>query len=288
MTHTNYPAKLLLFGEYTVLAGSRALAVPLKRWSGHWERSHKQDHSLIELRDHILETYMAERFDADSFTQDVTRGLQFKSTIPQGFGLGSSAALTAAVYDNYVSKNSDLPIEDIVRDLATIEGHYHGHSSGMDPLVSYLGKPVLREGKEYASVELPSGSRPSVFLINSGIGRFTAPLVELFKSRLQEDDYVKEIIEPLIVHVDHAIQDFLDGSWDMFYEHLQVISQVEFERFKEMLPEPIEFIWKQVKSSPNLCLKLCGAGGGGYFLGFAKPGVDIEAELGVSAEVIEL
>ena len=32
------------------------------------------------------------------------RGLYFESTIPQGFGIGSSGALCAAIYDRY-SKN---------------------------------------------------------------------------------------------------------------------------------------------------------------------------------------
>ena len=288
MTKASYPAKLLLFGEYTVLAGSRALAVPLRRWSGHWERGDSVDHTLLELKDHILTTHLAEAFDADSFEEDITRSLRFVSSIPLGYGLGSSAALTAAVYDNYITKAGDITPDLIIRDLAAIEGHYHGHSSGMDPLVSYMGKPILREQYRYVSVDIEHSDGPSVFLINSGIGRFTGPLVELFKSRLQEEEYRKNVVEPMIVHVDHAIQDFLDGSWDTFYDHLSVISKVEFERFKEMLPEPVEFIWNQVKSSPNLCLKLCGAGGGGYFLGFAKPGADIEGELGVPVELIDL
>lgn len=284
-----YPAKVLLFGEYTILAGSRALAVPIEKWYGQWQRAASPDHTLLELADYLDESALSERFDTESFRSDISKGLCFHSTIPQGYGLGSSAALTAAVYDNYVQSNPNGSLEDLRNDLALVESHYHGHSSGMDPLVVYRNAPILHENGGFSEVDIrDDAERPAMFLLNSGIGRFTAPLVALFKSRLAEPQYVEGVLNPLIKDVDHAIGYFLSGQWELFYQHLSLISAVEFDRFKEMLPEPIEFVWRQVRSSPNLCLKLCGAGGGGYFMGFARPGTDIEEELGVAVEVVDL
>jgi len=284
-----YPAKLLLFGEYTILAGSHALAVPVHLWSGHWKRGDEPDPRLVGLGNYIAESEVADDFDLDAFSTDVEAGLHFASSIPQGFGLGSSAAITSAVYDNYFSDPDDASLGELVHKLSTIEAFYHGTSSGMDPLVSYLNAPVVLEGDRYRITEVELGpDAPVVFLINSGIGRFTAPLVNLFKSRLKEQWYFDEIVKPMIVHVDHAIETFLTGQWEVFYEHLSLISQVENERFKEMMPEQVEFIWKQAAASPNICMKLCGAGGGGFFMGFAKPGTDVEAELGVAVELVEL
>ena len=40
-------------------------------------------------------------FDIDAFKQDVENGMYFQSSIPQGFGVGSSGALVAAVYGKY-------------------------------------------------------------------------------------------------------------------------------------------------------------------------------------------
>ena len=39
--------------------------------------------------------------DADSFRFDVSQGLKFESSIPQGFGVGSSGALCSAIFRRY-------------------------------------------------------------------------------------------------------------------------------------------------------------------------------------------
>ena len=289
MPAKQYPAKILLFGEYTVLTGSRALAMPVHRWSGRWEDGGKVDERLFELSRFVKASELGSRFDAKQFNKDVSSGMYFQSTIPQGYGLGSSAALTAALYDKYIEKDPDAPVSKLKEDLALVEGVYHGQSSGMDPLVAYLDAPVLHERGDYFSIDVrPHADSPIVFLLNSGIGRFTGPLVSLFKSRLEDPTFVKGVVEPMIGYVDHAIDYYLSGSWDLFYDNLALISQIEFERFKEMLPEPIEAVWSRVKEHPSLVMKLCGAGGGGYFMGFAKPGTDVEKELGAVVEILDL
>jgi len=296
MANRKYPAKLLLFGEYTVLVGSRALAIPVPHWSGEWQLGKKVDAGLTALANYIKKSNFHDHIDLDTFRNDIASGWRFESSIPWGYGLGSSAALTAAIFDRYgVGQDGTAPAmsaasaNEIIADLASIESFYHGHSSGLDPLVSYLNQPVLHENGSYHTVNLQHGNEtPQIFLINSGIERFTAPLVALFKSRLSDPEHVREVINPLKINVDHAIDHFLTGSWELFWDYLQLISEMQFERFKEMMPEPIEYIWQGAKQNANISIKLCGAGGGGYFLGFARPGIDVEAELGCVVEMIEL
>ncbi len=289
MINREYPSKLLLFGEYTVLVGSRALAIPISRWSGKWIFKKNVDASLNELVTYLQKSQYNGTVDLIAFQGDILKGLHFDSTIPRGYGLGSSAALTAAIFDNYCATKNDRTLTVMIEELAAIESYYHGHSSGLDPLVSLLRKPVLHEGHAHRAVNLSSGNdMPQIFLVNSGIGRFTAPLVALFKSRLGEPDFVNEVVNPLKVNVDHAIDNFLSGSWDTFWDFLQLISEMQYAGFKEMLPEPVEHIWKSVMPRRDICLKLCGAGGGGYFLGFARPGIDVEQELGCAVEIVEV
>ncbi|NJL74493.1 MAG: hypothetical protein HC892_05070 [Saprospiraceae bacterium] len=53
----NYPAKLLLFGEHTLLKGSQGLAVPSAQFSGSWQQhlDGKLDTSLQQWHDYLLE-----------------------------------------------------------------------------------------------------------------------------------------------------------------------------------------------------------------------------------------
>lgn len=277
----------MLFGEYTVLVGSRALAIPATRWGGKWTQGEGMDSRLTALVEYLMKSDLAAQLSIDSLLEDIKNGLRFESTIPFGYGLGSSAALTAAIYDVYGPKEVGVALDDIITRLATIESFYHGHSSGLDPLVSYLDHPVLFENGTCHNVDLPSvDEMPQIFLINSGIERFTAPLVALFKSRLSDTDFVEDIILPLKANVDHVVEYFLNGSWELFWDCLQLISDVQYERFKEMLPEQIEHIWRGVSQNSGICLKLCGAGGGGFFLGFARPDIDVESEIGCAVELI--
>ena len=48
---STYPAKLLLFGEYTIIKGSEALAMPFPALGGHWAFSKKeQDAQVLQQR----------------------------------------------------------------------------------------------------------------------------------------------------------------------------------------------------------------------------------------------
>src|SRR6218665_1810959 len=100
----SYAAKVLLLGEYTILSGSKALALPYNELNGRWsfeqndtqecELSHK---SLKEFVDKSKSTSI----DRDSMRVELEKGLWFDSSIPHGFGLGSSGAVIAAIYDRF-------------------------------------------------------------------------------------------------------------------------------------------------------------------------------------------
>lgn len=281
-TSRSYPGKVLLFGEYTILTGSRALAIPVSQWNGRFEYANDSSHDphLIGLAKYLASQQNVE-LDHVRFMGDVKRGLRFNSNIPRGFGLGSSAALSAAVLDSYGDNSGQVSTETLVQKLAAIEDHFHGQSSGMDPLVSYLDKPILHESGKYHEASIhTSTDAPQLYLLNSGINRFTAPLVKLFKSRLQDQSYRELVLRPMQTHVDHAIGFLLEGAWEPFYGHVSCISAIEYSRFEEMLPESINALWTPHLESQELMFKLCGAGGGGFFMIIARPGIDVEYIVG--------
>ncbi|MEM9849977.1 MAG: mevalonate kinase, partial [Bacteroidota bacterium] len=141
-----YPAKLILFGEYTVLLGGRALAMPLQQFKAYWDRSVLETDTRISGFFEYLLTNdsLKDLFDAAKMKSDLGAGLVFQSDIPLGYGLGSSGALCAATYDTYaLTKSTDLHL--LKKQLADMEAHFHGASSGTDPLICYLNQTLLLE-----------------------------------------------------------------------------------------------------------------------------------------------
>ena len=112
MTPNTIPAKLLLFGEYTVLHGGRALAVPETRWSGQLGMSGdgKRSDELQTWADDIASRMLWPKATMDQFRRDIDAGLSFASNIPLGYGLGSSGALCAAVYKTYRNTGDSIEV----------------------------------------------------------------------------------------------------------------------------------------------------------------------------------
>ena len=54
------------------------------------------------------------RFDLDQMASDISKGMYFDSSIPPGYGVGSSGALVAAVYDRYALKKVTV-LENLTR-----------------------------------------------------------------------------------------------------------------------------------------------------------------------------
>ena len=81
------------------------------------------------------------------FEEELNRGLYFESSIPQGYGAGSSGALIAAFYEHFsispITNPSDTHLKELKKELGVLESYFHGNSSGTDPLVSYLKHSLL-------------------------------------------------------------------------------------------------------------------------------------------------
>ena len=92
-------------------------------------------------------------------------------------------------------------------------------------------------------------------------------LVAQFSRRRAEAEFDRRILAPLTEASDHAIACYLDQQWDMFWQFLTLISTIQITHLTEFIPTAIQAVWGK---RDDICLKLCGAGGGGFFLGFAK------------------
>jgi mevalonate kinase len=268
-----YPAKLLLFGEYTVLGNSQALAFPIPIFTGKWSHLGIQQ-DLLDLEGLISFLRSNKSFSEERiayFQRAYIDGLRFVSNIPIGYGLGSSGALSAAIYERYLNESTEKNILQSRKDLAGIEAFFHGSSSGLDPLVSFLNQPVLKSGMQYQAVKLPKMDTggPRIFLIDSGSDRKSRALIREYRKMLLNDKFQTGCLNHLVPLVNQTIHEFLLGLWSIFRQNLLVISRLQWEWFQPMIPNTLHRIWKNSLTGEPHSIKLCGAGGGGYFLGFS-------------------
>jgi len=264
-----YHGKLLLLGEYTILRGSRGLAMPLELFGGFWSKEGVDPAPgvLLKMTDFLSESNFSFEVDIARFKKEIADGWHFNSDIPFGYGAGSSGALTAGIYDRYVTKKA-VNLSELKKELGLIESFFHGASSGIDPLICYLNQSVLLRGKaQLEVVENVPEYKNQFFLINTGISRKTAPLVHVFLEKSKDINYQNRCDAELIPAVDEAITAFLAADWSGLSEQWHEISFFQYKYFPEMIPEAFRQVWLDGLAGNDFKLKLCGAGGGGFILG---------------------
>lgn len=267
-----WPGKILLLGEYTVLTGSDALAVPAALFQGYWQPGPAAvDHRLHDfarwLNNPVNTVALPFRLDAAAFMAFAAIGGRFESDIPLGYGMGSSGALVAAIVARW---GASVPEDPVIlrKGFAMMESYFHGHSSGLDPLVSFLNKPVHISGDtlSFPVFQLPERR---FFLLDTGIPRDTATFVAGFKTKMELPAYTRAITGDLSLANQKAIHSLLHNHYVDFEEAVMSISNLQGDLFQSMVPESIRPFWQ----GSGHVLKLCGAGGGGFFLGYTTAGV---------------
>ena len=285
-------SKILLFGEYGIIRDSKGLSIPYNFYNGGLKRDENPSAEALKSNGHLkrfvsyLENLQSEQpelvtFDLVTLKNDVETGMYFDSSIPQGYGVGSSGALVAAIYDKY-AQNKITVLENLTREkllqLKTIfgqmESFFHGKSSGLDPLNSYLSIPILINSKDnIEATGIPTQSlegNGAVFLIDSGIVGETAPMVNIFMENLKDQGFRKMLKDQFIKHTDACVESFLGGDIKSLFANTKKLSKVVLNHFKPMIPEQFHGIWQEGIDSGDYYLKLCGSGGGGYILGFTQ------------------
>ncbi len=270
-----FNSKILLFGEYGIIKGSRGLAVPFPAFSGELVQDQIEDKMLLsKITDHIMRSKILKKeLFIDKMKDDIESGLSFQSNIPQGYGLGSSGALCAALFEKYsrnYSRDGEYPSEELgyVQELlAIIESYYHGTSSGLDPLISFFNKPILiHKGQSIEFVDMPNLELlGQFFLLDTQIQRQTSPLVHQFLKDCSETKYM-EGIQKFIDLNDKLISNTIDSEKLLFQENFREVSRIQYLYFDKMIPASIKEVWLAGLESKEYFIKLCGAGGGGFFM----------------------
>lgn len=290
-------AKILLFGEYSIMCDSMALTVPYTHFKGELSFINEDKYTDLafaeESNKSLREFYnylngMRSRgelifdFNLDRFKADLDDGLYFESTIPQGFGIGSSGALVAAVYEKYAADPIKEPdgqsiaredLNKLKKIFSQMESFFHGVSSGMDPLNCYMRNPLLIKPDQHIEpVGIPRefSNNGGIFLINTGSPGKTGPLVSMFFDRCKEEGFMNLIKNEMIPFTNSSIEAIIKGEFSEFFANLKKLSRFLLSNLKPMIPAAFLDIWQEGIDTGSYYLKLCGSGGGGFLLGFTE------------------
>ncbi len=297
MKHSDYfYAKIMLFGEYGVILGSQVLSIPYTHFNG--ELSFIDDDKYTDFNyasesnnnlRNFLEFVQSGKsngsingyLDVERFAADIENGLYFESSIPHGYGIGSSGALVAALYSRYgnnlIESGARISGADIIRlkDIfASLESFFHGKSSGLDPLNSYLQYPLhMINANEIQLVGIPRHKFEgpgAIFLLDSGMTGKTATYVESFLEKCKEEDFRAAVTDEYIPLTNHCISMLISGNMNEFFSNLTQLSLFQANYFTGMIPAAFRESWNYGNESGDYHLKLCGSGGGGFILGFTR------------------
>ncbi|HJZ41289.1 MAG TPA: hypothetical protein VJ203_13060 [Bacteroidales bacterium] len=281
-----FHGKILLFGEYSVILGSMALAIPYRKVSAwlQFPGNSRVNSQAVESNQTLgkFAVYLSEirekipellGIDVLRFQADIGNGLYLESTIPGKYGLGSSGALCAAVYGAYGSKpgNPDPQVNGpgLRRLFAGMESFFHGSSSGIDPLCIYTDTPLIIQSADFVRPWVPTRDLISgmvIFLVDTRQPGQTGKLVNNFRQQMEDPRQRESFTEDYIPLVNMAVGELVHGR--LQYETIKNLSYSQLNHLSSMIPEGFLDTWRKGLEKDLFACKLCGSGGGGMMLGF--------------------
>lgn len=271
-----YYSKVILFGEYSMIFDATALMIPLKRFSAQWQLPQSRNKAASLTSNQSLKRfcqYLSENeelsnlLDLQALRKDLNEGLFLTSNVPSGYGLGSSGTLVAAVYDRYAIQKTDdyLQLKAL---FGKMESHFHGSSSGIDPLQCYLGKPfkITPEGVQLLSDDFLKKDI-YICLIDTKIKSNTKPLVNHFKAQRENPEFLNRFQSEYVPCVTSCIDSMITGNKELFFHSLKQLTKGQLEFLRPMVTDNTLDLFT-ADYDFNFGVKISGSGGGGYVLGF--------------------
>lgn len=269
-----FPSKILLIGEYSLVTGGSGLAIPYHHYSGElqFNSSHgslDSNHSISHLLNYLkLRLNNEPELNLEQMELDLQNGLWFNSTIPTGYGLGSSGALVSAIYNKYkLFKQPELL--KLKSQLAAMESFFHGSSSGVDPLVALIQKPILIKKDQVIVLDSWSLDKLgcSLYLVDTGLKSKTISLVDWFKTKMLQNTFREATIRDYVLPNEAVIGNIESGE-PVNFENIMEISRYQLEYLSPMVTDPFRKHFFAGLESEAFAFKLCGSGGGGFMLCF--------------------
>jgi len=276
MDSISFNSKILLFGEYGIIHDSNALSIPYKKFNGslsksdHLSEDQKISNRNIEsLYEYIIqEDYLNDIINSDNLKEEIDSGLYFDSNIPIGSGLGSSGALVSSIISRYSKVDlKSFSNSEIKKIMSLVESKFHGNSSGFDPAVSYFNKPMLYSNQKIKLIERIAFKNFKVYIIDSQIDSSTKKMIKVFEDKISKSEFRLFFNSKFINNTNQCINHLINTS-KLFRDSVKELSNDTLHNFQEMIPEKLKNKWKEGIKNDSYYMKLCGSGGGGFFLAY--------------------
>ncbi|MEM3626843.1 MAG: mevalonate kinase [Candidatus Bathyarchaeia archaeon] len=287
------PAKVILFGEHFVVHGGPAIVLAIDKrayakaetrsdnriyinslnlgLAGYFENGTFQleQGSLKEAKLKFEPIKLALEKVLGKYEGKAGISIEINSTVPVASGLGSSAAVVAAVT---AAAGTLLGIkmskEDIFRITYEAEKIVHGNPSGIDPAISTFGGTLL--------FQIDTGFKPlevkteiPLVIGDTGVERSTRVQVEKVK---QIKERYPQIVEYLMRAAGEIVLRAVEALKENDLETLGELMNVNHALLCGLgvSDESLEWLINAARKAGALGAKLTGAGGGGCMIALAK------------------
>lgn len=241
-----------------------------------FEKQIRVAYSKIELVDDIEKIeHPILRIALDIFEVDSHIEISTLSDIPAGTGMGSSGSFTVGLV-NALSIYTNTPVPDLADLAFFIEREKLKRPVGKQDQYAALhgGVRLYKADKKgritHAELSVP-GLKDRLSLFYTSIKRESAPILRDVAKKTESLHQIKEIGEQSwdVLH---------NHDYDQFGELLHQHWLIKREMSPQMTNDRLDKIYQRAKKAGVIGGKLCGAGGGGFFL-FYTPTNKVKAKL---------
>jgi mevalonate kinase len=287
------PAKIILFGEHFVVYGEPAIVLAIDRRA--FAKAENREDKRLHLRslnlnlsgffeDGAFQIEQGDQKEAklkfapvklavdkvlEKYGEKTGLEIEINSTVPVAAGLGSSAAVVAAVSAaTSTLLNVSMTKEEIFRVAYEAEKIVHGTPSGIDPAISTFGGILL--------FQMDTGFRPlevktqiPLIIGDTGVERSTRVQVE--KVHDVHEKY-PQIIEPMMRSAREVVSRAIDAIKENDLKTLGQLMNINHALLYGVgvSDESLEWLTNAARKAGAFGAKLTGAGGGGCMIALAE------------------
>lgn len=288
-TEASAPGKVILFGEHAVVYGRPAIAAPISQVRATAIVEDNPDSGVILRAPNIDRTYDLQKApETDPFARAVhiviaSAGtfrmpdliITVKSTIPIASGLGSGAAMAAAVIRALAEHLGIgfLATNEWVSDMTyEVEQLLHGTPSGIDNTVVSYEKPVyFRRQAPRNIIETFNVERPLRLLVaDTGFASSTKAVVGDVRRQWQADESRFEKLFDACGEIAEAARQAIETGQLQRLGQLMDENHVVLQEMTVSSPE-LDSLVQAARTAGALGAKMSGAGRGGNAIALVSP-----------------